>query len=312
MPEINKQRAPAKPNGKPVPKPAKKTGSVLDRITPVDEVVTGFKMLIYGRTRTGKTRLACSFPKPLLLIGTEDGTHTVRKVPGVDFIRLERGEEMDDLVGLLKDGKSYWVQQGGTWRKLPKREGAPYVTGVLDHATGFQSMLLKEVLGLVDEPITRSWGMAQYSDWQAVGAQFIERTRGLFDLADQGEFNALILAHDRDFGKKTEGGEDEPAKPSEIVVPKMGANVTPMAATWLHPVCDYVCYSFIRPADKEAKVSKVAGKEVSLSQYEYGLWVGPHNTFMTGFRLRVGQTLPDVILDPTYEKIIEVINGETE
>ncbi len=37
----------------------------------------GVKFLGYGPPKTGKTRLACTFPKPMLLIGTEDGTKSV-------------------------------------------------------------------------------------------------------------------------------------------------------------------------------------------------------------------------------------------
>lgn len=68
----------------------RKTGSVLDRIAPVALPASGMKMNVYGRSGTGKTTFACTFPKPLLLVGTEDGTRSVYTVKGVDYVRLDR------------------------------------------------------------------------------------------------------------------------------------------------------------------------------------------------------------------------------
>lgn len=46
------------------------------------------KISVYGRPKTGKTRLSSTFPKPLLILGTEDGTESIKKVEGIDFIHV--------------------------------------------------------------------------------------------------------------------------------------------------------------------------------------------------------------------------------
>ena len=81
MPSIAKQ-SPRTPTVK-----HKKNG-VLGRIVPVGSLKKGIKLLAYGRGKTGKTRLFSTFPKPALLIGTEDGTNSIADVKGVDVFVL--------------------------------------------------------------------------------------------------------------------------------------------------------------------------------------------------------------------------------
>lgn len=74
MPVVSKQSA------KSTVKKASKPGS---KLRPVDAQSSqyGIRMVLYGLTKTGKTTLACDFPKPLMLVGTmgtlEDGTRSV-------------------------------------------------------------------------------------------------------------------------------------------------------------------------------------------------------------------------------------------
>lgn len=298
MPIIKKQNA----NGRTVPK----TGSVLDRIVTVDDIEGGLKICTYGRGKSGKTRLACSFPKPLLLLGLEDGRRTVVNVPGVDFVRIETSEEVTDLADYIAaGGKSYWKKDGkGGWVKLGERTGDPYVSSALDTGGGLQNLILKEVLGLEEIPATKTFAMAGRDQWQAVGTQFIERMTRLMDLADRNGLNVVVIAHERSFGEEGAG---------ELLNPTIGPALTPAAAKWLNGACDYICQTFIQQQEVEV-TSKVAGKDVTVlkktGKKEYCLRTGPHELFMSGFRLPIGQTLPDVVVDPTYGKILRIINGE--
>ena len=91
MPPIPQKVVPAKPapNGTP------KTGSLLSQARPVSEVVeTYVRMCLYGPNRTGKTTLACQFPKPAILIALEPnktgGAVSVSKIPGVEYLASRR------------------------------------------------------------------------------------------------------------------------------------------------------------------------------------------------------------------------------
>jgi hypothetical protein len=257
----------------------------LGRIAPI-QLRDGIKLNVYGRTKTGKTRFACTFAKRLLLVGTEDGTKSVSNVKDIDFVRLKASTELDDITDMLRGGK--------------------YKTVVLDTAGGLQDLILKEILGLADVPVQKSWGMAQQKDWQVCGAQFKERMNRLLALADDPELNlnAIVIAHERNFNDENT---------SDVMMPSVGSALTPTAAAWLNGACDYICQAFIRPQEVLQSV-KIGGKETqqkrSTGKAEYCLRIGPHPVYMTGFRLPIGVELPDVIVDPSYSKIEKLIRGK--
>lgn len=279
MPQVTKQAV------RPI---AKLSTGFASRVQDVSEIEHGMKILIYGRSKTGKTSLACDFPKPILLVGTEDGTESVKDMEDVKFGRLIASAEMDEVLNLLKT--------------------EDYRTVILDTAGGFQDIIVKEVLDLDEVPVQRTYGMGQskFKDdrqmWGVVGLQFKERMRRLLDLADTQGINVVIVAHERNFND--EGG-------SELITPTVGAALTPSAAGFLNGACDYICQCFLREimtasetkvGDKKIKTFKKTGKA------EYGLRIGPHPVYTTGFRIsrRLSEALPDVIINPTYEEICKL------
>lgn len=278
MPKVTKQTTKAT-------KHRAESGGVLDGAIPVvDMPEVGMKVCLYGRSKTGKTTLACSFPGPLLIVGTEDGTRSVRSIKGVDFFRLNESGQVDEIADAVV-GK--------------------YNTVVLDTAGGLQDMILKEILGLDDIPLEKSWGMAGREQWQSCGMQTKERLRKLLDLADTNGINSVVIAHERNFND--EGGSD-------LIFPTVGAALTPSTAGWLNGACDYLCQTFLREQTsvKKVKTGKTTTQMTSRTgKVEYCLRVGPHPIFMTGFRRvhREDNAMPDVIVDPSYDKIMDVIGG---
>lgn len=265
------------------PTPAKLSG-VLGRIVPVGSLRKGMKILVYGRGKTGKTRLFSTFPKPSLLIGTEDGTLSINDVPGIDFVFLNQSSELPELISLVKTGK--------------------YKTVGLDTCGGLQEIILKEILGLDELPVQRSWGIAKQQEWGQCSSQLKERMRGLLGLADKGIADVVVIAHERNFND--EGG-------SELLTPTVGAALTPSAAGWLNGCVDYLCQTFIREEVATSTI-KVAGKELpqtkKTGKAEYLLRIGPHPIYLTGFRVGSAIKLPDAIVNPTYQKIVDIINGK--
>ena len=272
---------------------------------PVD-VETGIKILEYGRGKTGKTRFASSFPKPMLIVGTEDGTKSIcsgsrakgtlksgapiralllgGKETGIDFVRILRSDDTDEIVALV-----------------PKNG---YKTVVNDTAGGVQDTILKEILNLDNAPVQKSWGLTDMQTWGVVGMQFKERMRQLLDLADRHGTNVVVIAHERNFN---ESGS------SDVMVASVGAALTPSAAAWLNAACDYICQTYIREqsvTEKKQQGSATINVTRKTGRKEYCLRVGPHEIFMTGFRLPPGVELPDSIVNPTYEKIAALIRGE--
>lgn len=269
----------------------------------------GIKLLEYGRGKTGKTRLAATFPKPQLMIGVvEDGTKSIKSN------RTDSGKRLSDgtvIWSLTLRGKpldiDYFLLQ--TSSQFPEATqlvvDGGYKSSCLDHAGGFQDVILKDVKGLAGTPVLKDWGMAQQSEWGIVNAQFCEHLNRYLALAERFGVDIAVIAHERNF--KSEGAM------SDIMVPSVGAALTPGAAGWLNGACDYICQTFIRLKVRE-EVGTIAGQEqtvqVQTNEPEFCLRVGPHPVFSTGFRLEPGAVLPECIVDPTYEKIIKVIKGE--
>jgi ATP-dependent phosphoenolpyruvate carboxykinase len=103
------------------------TESIVSQIKPISEIVSPESYLFYGRSGTGKTTLACSAPKPLLLIDINDkGTDSVIDVEGVYGVQCKTWEHLEEI---------YWFLQKGT----------KYKTAVLDTVTQMQNFGIAKV-----------------------------------------------------------------------------------------------------------------------------------------------------------------------
>lgn len=274
-------------------------GAKTKRVATGADVPRGIRMAVYGRGKTGKTRFACSFPKPLLLIGTEDGTRSVctskqqqgnlqrlmlRDKPlGIDLLPLESADAISEAVSLCKGGE--------------------YTSVVLDTGGGLQDLVLMSILELDDVPVEKSWGMAQRSDWQTCGMQTKEHLRVLLRLGEgESPMNVVIIAHERNFN-------DDSNDAGGILFPTVGAALTPSVAGWLSGACDYYCQTFIREKT-EKQTTKIGGKEVSIDRKvgkaEYCLRVGAHPVYMTGFRVPPGIELPEAVENPSFDKLVSM------
>lgn len=283
MPSIAKQS----PKGS-----VKKPGSVLSRIRSIEFENNGLKMLLYGASGTGKTTLWGSFPGPILSIICSGGNKTgelrslntpeLRKK--ISTVTLEDSAEMVPLIDHLKSGK--------------------FNTAVLDHITGLQDLILKEILGLDEIPAQKGWGTATQQQYGQVAQQCKEYLRALLNL----DINVILIAQERMFNPKEDAGSDL----SDVMTPTVGPAVIPSLAGWVNPACDYIMQTFKRPK-MEAVVSKIGTKQITTLKrgkgVEYCVRTEPHEVFTTKFRVPKGTKLPEVIVDPTYEKINKLIKG---
>lgn len=270
------------------PQPNGRLVSVIDRIAPID-VDDYVKMLVYGRSGTGKTTLWATFPGPILVMICSGG---------------QRPGELKSINTAEYRGKIQQVVIQST-QEIPevldhvKRTGK-YQTVVQDHASGLQDLTLKEILGLEELPAQKSWGMASQQQYGQSSLMCKEILRAILSL----DTNVVIVAQEREF--KAEGD-------SELINPTIGAALTPSVVGWLNPACDYIVHTFLQPKMVESK--QTIGKQTSIIRtrgkgVEYCLRTGPHDVYQTKFRVPKGHTLPDAIEDPSYDKILKAIRGE--
>ena len=277
MPSVTKQTL-----KRPLKRPS---GGVIGRLRSGWDFVDSMSLLLYGRSGTGKTTLWATFPKPILAIVVSGG-----KKPG-ELRSINTPEYRGSITPVV-------VQESSDVREL-LGQAEDYATIVLDHASGLQDLVLKEVLGLDELPAQKSWGLASMQQYGQCTMQCKEILRALLNLS----CNRVIVAQERTFGDDQEG--------SEVITPTVGAAMTPSLVGWLNPACDYIVETFIRQKVVR-KVTKVAGKDVEKlekvrGQVEYCLRTAPDPVYTTKFRQPRGRELPDCIVDPSYEKILSLV-----
>jgi hypothetical protein len=260
--------------------------SAASRIISLNELPDqGIKLCVYGKSGTGKTRLVGSFAKlgPMLhMICSSNGTNEARSIkgtPNVDCVEIQKPQDLLDLINLAKDSK--------------------YKTLALDHVTGFSDCVLADILGVDKVPEQGSWGMAKREQYAQLGLQVKTYLRDLLDLP----LNIIIVGQERAFDLEEEAGE--------VLMPYVSVSATPAVAGWIAPAVDYMCQTFKR--DQVKVTSKKMGDKIIESKErtgkrEFCLRVGPDSTYITKFRVPPGTDLPDVIVDPNYEKIEHLIN----
>ena len=273
----------------PVTKKKNSPKSISDLFKPIDFGDDGINIVLYGKSGTGKTTLWATFPGPILAIICSGTTRpgelrsiaTKENCDGrVKQIVLESTSQFDEIIAYQKETNEF-------------------KTIVIDHVTGFQDLVLTEILGIDELPIQSGWGIAKMQDWQQCSLQVKTLLNRFFSLP----CNCIGVAQERVFDEDNS---------NEDIMPWVGVALTPSAAGWLNFSVEYLCRTFIRQAVTE-KTIEVAGKKVTKKTkigdaVEYCLQIGPHETYMTKFRTPRGKERPMIIVDPSYDKISEYLN----
>lgn len=292
MPTINKQ------SNKPRTAPVNHDAPAVDRIAPIKSTNVGrLKFALYGVPKTGKTRFACSFPKPLLLIGAEDGTASVVGTPGVDFVQLRSSSEFSEIVaGPLAEGR--------------------YKSVVLDTASKMRDMRtneLFEAMGMDTPPEKKPFLYADAA-WKAVWTQCAKDMKDLLrqvlDLPRVMDLNVVVISQEQNLNELTQSDSD-------LVRPVIGSALGRSVCEWLHAECDYIGQMLIReqvvvndvPVEVSGKKSTQQVKQRT-GRKEYCMRVATDGVYQAGFRLPAGRALTEeFITNPSYDKVLKLLQG---
>lgn len=270
-----------KRTGNSAQKPTKSRAAILDRIKPVSQLPLVVTAMIYGRSGTGKTTLAASFPGPRLVLDIrERGTDSISDVPDTDCLPILEWSDMEDI---------YWELQAGR---------AEYRTVILDAVHPLQSLAIQWAKG---DRLGREAGpMDQTTKHDFMRASGMLQTwmQNFVDLQDQG-INVVFLCHDKH--RDGEGDGD-----SEMITPEVGPNLMPSVASMITGAVKIVGHTFIR---EEITKSKRVGVKPT-RKMEYCLRIGPHGFYHTKVRSNKELFVPEYLTDPTYEDIVEVMKGQ--
>lgn len=256
----------------------KKTkGGLLDRAIPVADVPTYHAALFYGESGTGKTTVAASYPKPILLLDLkEQGTETIKKVPNVKVLTIESWKEYEDV---------YWELEVDKYYKTVIHDQVSALQAIgIDHIREEEDMEPNDLFS------RRNWGQLS-----GLMQTWLLNHR---NLAQKGK-NVVFIAHQRTFG-----GEDE--SEDEQMTPRIGARLSPSVESFLNGAVSVIGNTFIR----ERWIQLDPKKPKKTREVKYCLRIGPHGSFRTKIRKPPEGELPDVIVNPTYEKIMRLSSGE--
>lgn len=247
---------------------------ILDRIKPVEELPLVIAALFYGKAGTGKTTLAASFPGPVLHLDIrEKGTDSIADVKGVDTIQVKTWDDFEKLYWYLKTGKH------------------KYKSVIVDALSQLQDLATdatrEEFNKDANDLITKQM-------WGSISGKMKTWIINYRDLIEE-DINVVFLSHIR----KTEGEDIE----DNEVDPTIGPRLMPSVASVATAAVKILGNTFIREhyeSDGNKKKRVV----------EYCMRLGPHGVFETKIRQPKGSITPDILVDPDYEKLKQVMRGE--
>lgn len=292
MPKATRQKT-SKARAKPAAK-SKLSGMFSDSNTLDEWEMSPLKVSMYGKSGTGKTTLASTFPGKILwlLCSGGKGTNELASVPkeARDKVVPYTLAECDEIIEICRDDS---IDQ--------------FSTIVLDHTDGLQNMRLAEILGL-DEPILQNeWGLATMQQYGERSLNLKTYFRAMLDLR---KHNVIFISQE----KMVENDSEDELDAELDIVPSIGPALSPSVLSWFNPAVDYTVRTFIKPKTKKRKI-KVGGKvvireEKVKGEYEYCLMTGPHSVYTTKFRVPRGTNKPLFLIDPNYDKLVKLIQGE--
>lgn len=243
---------------------------IIDRITPIEDLPLIVTQMTYGRSGSGKTTYAASWPKPLLLLDVKDeGTDSVKDVEGIDVLSIETWDDFEQVYWYLKSGEH------------------KFKSVCLDTITMLQDKCLEHVLDGREFATQQIWGQVSgiMKEWMI----------NFRDLADDG-INVHMIAQDR--VTETDSEDDE-----ESIDPEVGPRVMPSVAGSINAAMKVIGHSYI------AETVKRSGGKLN-KKVEYRLRIGPHPYYTTKIRKPKKVKAPEYIVNPTFDDVVAIMKGE--
>ena len=251
----------------------RKKGSLLDRAENLEDVDKFLTMLCYGKASTGKTVLASTFPKPILLIEppAEDGTESITDIKGVKRLRIDTWQEIEDL-----------------WWEL--HDGTEYKTVVIDQLTALQRLGMENLKELSGQKANDVFSQRNWGRLSGMMQTWIESYR---NLKNDG-YHVLFISHE----KTKEPNQEE----DERIAPWVGSALMDSVATFVNGAVSVIGNTFIREkVDKKEKTREI----------QYCMRIGPHAYYAAKIRRPVSAgPVPGVIVNPTFAKILAIVEGQ--
>lgn len=237
---------------------------ILDSAVDIQELGQRNFWVLYGKSNSGKTYVASTFPKPLLYIQIgDDGSNTIARVEGIKAISIENIEQFKTLCEELKKDKKY-------------------ATIVVDTF----SMVVNE---WVQQKVTTKGKKMTQQLWGDLKTEQEELIKALQRLAKK----RIVVATCHESMDTIEGMEDE-------ITPDIRPSVSKGARTYLEGMANYGIHTtkIIKEVTKGNETKEVV---------KYAADIGPNPYYWTKLQVDPSIKVPKRIINPTYDKFMEVI-----
>jgi hypothetical protein len=213
---------------------------------------------------------------------------------GVKDLEVMEVEEWNDIEQV------YWY--------LKKNPGK-FKTVIIDTMSQLQQIAIEHVLESKgkDKDSGAEWGVMTQREWGDVASMLKPLITNLRDLP----MDVVFIAQHRVFNMPVEEEEEG----HTMLAPEVGPQLMPSVAKHLNASVSIIGNTFIRSRVEEVVTKKGKGaraKEVTeeVEHIEYCLRIGPNPVYTTKVRKAKAITIPDVIEDPDFDKIMKALKGE--
>lgn len=244
-------------------------GKILDSAVGIKELGQRNLWVIYGKSNTGKTHLAATFPKPLLYLQIgDDGSNTIANVEGVKAISITTVEDLKSVAEELRKDKKYKTVVVDTFSLV---------------VTEWTS---QKVVGKGKRMTQQSWG-----DLKTDTEEIIKAWHRVAK-------NHIVVLNCHESMDSIEGMEDE-------IAPDVRPSVSKGARTYLEGMANYGIHT--------TRIAKEVTKgNTTKTKVKYAADIGPNPYYWTKLQIDPSIKVPERIINPSYERIMEIINPVEE
>lgn len=214
----------------------------------------------------------------------DEGTDSITDVDDLDVLEVDSLEQLEETY--------WWLKQN------PKA----YQTVILDTVTMWQFLKILDIVGQKAEKLGKQptdWGVMTKQQWGEVAGYMKTWITNYRDLP----MEVVFTAQQRTFNV----GEDDENEGE--LDPEVGPSLSPSVMSHLCAAAQVIGCTFIRTRTVEKKLRK-SKKTIQKEVTEYCLRLGPSASYITKFRKPRSISLPDFLVDPEYDDILETIKGD--
>lgn len=243
--------------------------SLLDRAVDVRKLHHCNLWVLYGKSNSGKTWIASTFPKPLLYLQIgDDGLNTIANVEGIRVITIDNVSDLKDVAEELMDDTKYKTVVCDTFSL------------VVNEWTS------EKVIGKGKRMTQQLWGDLKTDQEELIKLMHKLARKRIVVLTCHESTDAI------------EGMEDE-------ITPDVRPSVSKGARTYLEGMANYGIHT-------TKIVKEVTKGNVTKEMVKYAADIGPNPYYWTKLQVDPSIKIPKRIINPSYEKFMEIISPSAE